>query len=170
MEPKISNSAPSLQDVEVKLTTLLDPDGAELRELHRQEVIAKYPAEAGLPLTAADLPVFMILKSKGSAIACGGLRPLRDDRNNMAELKRMYVVPEFRGRVNGIADFLMQQLELQAADKGWTVLRLETGVDMSRARKFYERHGYSEIPLYGHYTIDINSVQSVCYEKTFRNK
>lgn len=78
----------------------------------------------------------------------------------------MYVLPECRGKIQGIADLLMQQLELQATQRGFRILRLETGVDMTQARKYYEKHGYAEIPLFGHYIDDINSTQSVCYEKS----
>lgn len=77
----------------------------------------------------------------------------------------MYVLPEYRGRFKGIADLLIQQLEASAVKQGWNILRLETRGDMLQARRYYERHGFRQIPLFGHYIGDVNSEQSVCYEK-----
>ena len=166
METSNTATSSALHNIEVKSTSLRDPDAVDLIEHHRQEVIAKYPAEAGVPPTAETLNVFLILKVEGKPVACGGLRSLEDQHSGMAELKRMYVLPEYRGQANGIADLLVERLQSAAMKHGWITLRLETGVDMPQARRYYERHGFHEIPLFGHYIDDVNSSQSVCYEKS----
>ena len=160
----------NLDEIEVKLADWADKDGMELRARQRKEiVIADYRAEPGLPPSAEDVPVFLILKLGGQPIACGGLRPLLPTEGGSiheVEIKRMYVVPEYRGTSHGGADFLMGQLESQAMERGWTILKLETGADMDQAKRFYQRHGYKEVPLFGYYK---NAWNSVCYEKTLSN-
>ena len=160
----------NLDSIEVKLADWRDEDGMELRARQRKEiVIADYRTEPGLPPSAEDVPVFLILKLDSQPIACGGLRPLLPDEGDSTqevEIKRMYVVPEYRGRGQGIADFLMRQLESQALERGWTTLKLETGADMGQAKRFYQRHGYKEVPLFGHYK---DAWNSVCYQKTLSN-
>lgn len=163
MESKTADEKPNLQGMEVKITTWLDPDGMKLRACQREEILASYPGDPGLPPSADNVPVFIVLKMDGKPLACGGLRPISGERHPMAEIKRMYVLPECRGKSKGIADMLMQQLGLQAVHNGWRVLRLETGTDMAQARAFYRRHGYNEIPLFGGY---VESTWSVCYEKS----
>lgn len=69
----IPDGPASPPDVEVKVASLLDPDARELIERHRQEVIAKYGGEAGIPPTSHDLPVFLLLKIQGKSVACGAL-------------------------------------------------------------------------------------------------
>jgi GNAT superfamily N-acetyltransferase len=75
----------------------------------------------------------------------------------------MYVVPPARG--SGVATSLLRALEVQAAERGWTVLRLETGTEQPDARRFYERHGYRQIPAFGSY---VGEELSVCYERRLR--
>ena len=130
--------------IEVRLTDWLDEDGVALRARQRKEiVIADYRREPGLPPSAEDVLVFLVLRLDSIPIACGGLRPLfasEDGSTQEAEIKRMFVVPEFRGISNGVANFLMKQREFRAWERGWTTLKLETAKDMCQARNFYERH------------------------------
>lgn len=163
MESKKLDATPNLQGMEVKITTWVDPCGIELRARQREEILAIYPDDPGPPPSADNVPVFIVLKMDGIPVACGGLRPISGERHPMAEIKRMYVLPECRGKSKGIADMLLQQLELQAVQNGWRILRLETGTDMAQARAFYRKHGYNEIPLFGGY---VESTWSVCYEKS----
>ena len=44
----------------------------------------------------------------------------------------------------------MQDLERKAAEQSHGTVKLETAADMLQARKFYERHGYRQVPLFGH--------------------
>jgi GNAT superfamily N-acetyltransferase len=161
----------NLDRIEVKLADWTDKDGMELRgeTTKRGRYRRDYRAEPGLPPSAEDVPVFLILKLDDQPIACGGLRPLlpsEGDLTREVEIKRMYMVPEYRGKEHGIADFLMKQLESQALERGWNTLKLETAADMDQAKRFYQRHGFKEIPLFGHYK---DAWNSVCYEKTLTN-
>lgn len=124
-----------------------DPAGAALRARQRAELDARYGSadhEPGPPPSEEDIPVFVVAvdRATGEAIGCGGLRPLDE---SSAEIKRMYVAPHRRG--SGVATDLLQALEVAAVDRGWTLLRLETGTAQPEAQRFYQREGYREIPL-----------------------
>jgi putative acetyltransferase len=154
-----------LERIEINQVGWEDKDANELRARQQRELRATTTPEPGQIPSAKDVPVFIVLKLDDQPIACGGLRPLDPTEGNPVrevEVKRMYVVPEFRGKAHGVADLLMKQLELQALEHGWTTARIETGRNMEHAKKFYTRNGFKEIPLYGHY---VGVTTSVCYEK-----
>ncbi len=59
---------------------------------------------------------------------------------DFAELKRMWVVPEARGR--GISKAILADLEARTIGAGHSLLRLETGIDSHEALALYERKGF----------------------------
>lgn len=149
-----------MSTIEVRLTSLQDKHITDLSARQRDEILLTNP---DLGAFTADIPVFIILVKNGEAIACGGLRLVDEDEStSIAEIKRVYVVPEARGQANGISDFLLKQLELHAAERGWKTLRLQTSRNMFAANRFYERHGYGLIPNYGEY---VDSSSTASYEK-----
>lgn len=91
-------------------------------------------------------------------VGCGAIR-----RMNMVamEVKRMYTLPEFRGK--GIAQKILSELENWAFDLGFVKCVLETGKRQPEAIALYEKSGYKRIPNYGKYSGVENSV---CFEKT----
>jgi len=137
------------------------PDAVALRAAQEAEIAARYgvpDAEPGPAPTAADTAVFLLARdAAGAAVGCGGLRALG---NGAGEVKRMYVVPDRRR--TGVAGAVLAALEAEAARRGWTVLKLETGTEQPDAMAFYERHGYRRIPNFGPYA---GSALSVCYER-----
>ncbi|MEM7478975.1 MAG: GNAT family N-acetyltransferase [Planctomycetota bacterium] len=58
----------------------------------------------------------------GAPIACGAIRKLEE---SVGEIKRMFVLPEYRGR--GFSKLLLARIEHQAYEAGYRCLRLETG-------------------------------------------
>jgi putative acetyltransferase len=100
---------------------------------------------------------FVIGRIGGSPIACGAIRPLEED---VAELKRVFVKVDFRGR--GYSKAIVNELERQARVRGYRVMRLETGVRQPEAISLYESLDYRPIPNYGEYR---DSSLSVCFEK-----
>jgi GNAT superfamily N-acetyltransferase len=76
------------------------------------------------------------------------------------EIKRMYVVPSSRG--SGIADELLAAMEQAARDEGARRVIIHTGDRQRAALKFYDRHGYSPIPVYPPYE---DVTYSLCFEK-----
>jgi uncharacterized protein (DUF952 family)/GNAT superfamily N-acetyltransferase len=79
----------------------------------------------------------------GAPVACGGVKRLDDD---VAEVKRMYVVPDARGC--GHARRLLRGLEDAARRLGYSRVRLDTGPTQTHAKALYESAGYVEIPDY----------------------
>lgn len=76
-------------------------------------------------------------------VAGGGLRRLGD---GTAEIKRMYVRPEFRSR--GLAAQLLRRLEDAATVLGYVSTRLDTGPKQVTAQRLYRAAGYTEIAPY----------------------
>ena len=76
----------------------------------------------------------------GVAICCGGVKDLGD---GACEIKRMFVVPDARGR--GAAQELLVALEDAARDLGYERVRLDTGPRQPHAERMYRRAGYAEI-------------------------
>lgn len=76
------------------------------------------------------------------------------------EIKRMYVVPSRRG--SGIADELLAAMEGVARDEGASRVIIHTGDRQHAALKFYDRHGYTPIPVYPPYE---DVTYSLCFEK-----
>lgn len=137
-----------------------DPRGEALRAAQRAELAIRYESpdsEPGPAPGAHDIVLFLLALDDGTAIGCGGLRPID---GTYGEVKRMYVVPERRG--SGVSTAILHALEAAARDRGWTRLLLETGERQPDAIRFYEREGYQRIPNYGHY---LGSELSLCYAK-----
>jgi len=107
---------------------------------------------------APGLGTFVIARSDGAAVGCGALRLLDE---TTAELKRMYVEPEIRGR--GVGKAIVEHLETAAATMGARRLVLETGTYQAEAIALYRRSGFSAIDCFGAYA---SSPTSVCFEKT----
>ena len=136
-------------------------DSIALREAQRRELDERYGAdtEPGVKPTAADVPIFLVAydSSTGRPVGCGGLRQLDAES---AEIKRMFVVASARG--TGVSTRLLRGLEARAVERGWRILRLETGPEQPDAMRFYEREGYTRIPNFGYYA---ESEGSICYER-----
>lgn len=116
-----------------------------------------YPPEShhGIDLAALSRPnvVFAVARDgTGQAVACGAvvLEP------HYGELKRMYTRPACRGQ--GIAKALLAFLEAQAAARGVTAFKLETGFRQPEAIALYGRCGYAVGGPFGDYAEDPNSV------------
>jgi drug/metabolite transporter (DMT)-like permease/GNAT superfamily N-acetyltransferase len=125
---------------EATAAALLSAYAAEIDSLFDREpcrvdtVAAEYEAPHG---------TFLVAYEDGRAVACGGIRPLDD---GSAEVKRMYVIPEARGR--GIGARLLRRLEDEARRLGYRRLRLDTGARLTAAQALYRGAGYSEIADY----------------------
>jgi GNAT superfamily N-acetyltransferase len=78
--------------------------------------------------------------SDGRAMCCGGLKRLDADA---CEIKRMYVVPDARGR--GLGRELLEALENAARGLGFSVARLDTGPRQPGAERMYRQAGYQPI-------------------------
>ncbi|HVV76207.1 MAG TPA: GNAT family N-acetyltransferase [Mycobacteriales bacterium] len=79
-------------------------------------------------------------------VATGGLRQHAEGE---VELKRMYVVPEARGK--GLARVMLAALEERARGMGASRIVLETGDRQPEAVSLYETSGYERIEGFGFY-------------------
>jgi GNAT superfamily N-acetyltransferase len=100
---------------------------------------------------------------EGTALGCGALRALGDD---VAEVKRMYVVPAARGR--GVSKAVLAALEDAAREHGWTTLRLETGPLQPDAIGLYTSAGYRPIGAFGAYVGHPDAANSLFFERVVR--
>ncbi len=93
-----------------------------------------------------------------TAVGCGAFREYEP---YVAEIKRMYVREENRGR--GIAGRILAELETWAKELNFTECILETGVKQPEAIALYRKSGYEAKPSYGQY---LNVENSVCMRKS----
>jgi GNAT superfamily N-acetyltransferase len=135
--------------IEFHTCRLDEEPGARLLQAMRDEIAELYdglalddpampkagPAELGPPGGA-----FLVGFEDGVPVCCGGVKRLPD---GACEIKRMFVVPEARGR--GVARALLEELERRARVLGYAVARLDTGPRQPRAQRMYERAGYLPI-------------------------
>jgi GNAT superfamily N-acetyltransferase len=91
------------------------------------------------------------------AVGCGAIKRFNEDT---VEVKRMFVLPEMRGR--GIAAQILKELEIWAKELGFENTILETGIRQPEALRLYEKNNYRVIPNYGQY---IGVTTSVCFIK-----
>jgi GNAT superfamily N-acetyltransferase len=148
--------------VEVRAVGWDHPGGAALRDAQRAEVRDVYypeleDSEPGPHPTADDILVFYVAFDGDRAVGTGALRAIDDEHG---EVKRMYVDPDYRG--SGVSSLILTTLEDDARARGWNRLVLETGDTMLPAQRFYTRHGYTPIPLFGPYA---GSDLSLCFAK-----
>lgn len=108
----------------------------------------------------APRSVFIIVYVDGQPVGCGALKPFSPDTPNIAEVKRMFVEPNMRGR--GLSRQILAKLENVALENEYDRIRLETGRKQIEAIGLYESAGYHQIPCYGQYA---HRSLSVCFEK-----
>ena len=94
------------------------------------------------------------------AVGCGAFKEYEP---TVAEIKRMFVLPEKRGK--GIASTVLNALEIWAKENGFQHAVLETSNQLTNAISLYQKSGYEVIPNYGQY-IDVES--SVCMKKILK--
>ena len=91
-------------------------------------------------------------------IGCGAFRKYDEQK---AEIKRMFVQPDYRG--HGIGLNIVKELELWAQELNYTACVLETGKKQPEAIRLYKKAGYTIIKSYGQYK---NVENSVCMMKS----
>jgi GNAT superfamily N-acetyltransferase len=138
----LSDSRVDLREVE--------PDHADALRL-----VEAYFAELRLRLGSFKAPSLDELRAEGErgvtlvcydhaiAVGCGTLRRLDP---TTAEVKRMFVVPEARGR--GHARRILRAIEDEAASLGCTRVVLDTAAQLTEAARLYVREGYAEVERY----------------------
>ena len=72
---------------------------------------------------------------------------MRKIGDEVCEMKRLYMRPEFRG--HGVGNSLIERLLSEARMAGYSEIRLDTyPAKMGKAVSLYESHGFRQIPPY----------------------
>lgn len=120
-----------------------------------------YPSESrhgfSVSRLIADGVAFFVIREAGEPAGCGGIKLIGTE---YAEIKRMYVRPQYRGL--GLGRLMLDHLAAHARSHGVSLLRLETGIHQHAAIRLYEQAGFQRIPPFGPYRED---PVSLCYEK-----
>jgi GNAT superfamily N-acetyltransferase len=87
--------------------------------------------------------LFLLARHDDTLAGCAGLRLLTPQ---IAELKRLFVLPAHRGLGGGSR--LLAAAEQAARDLGAAMIRLDTRHDLIEARTLYANLGYAEVPAY----------------------
>lgn len=104
----------------------------------------------------------VVIYEDEQAIGCGAIKEFTP---HVAEVKRMFVAPQYRGK--GIALQVLAELEQWAQGLGYDSCILETGKKQPEAIRLYEKAGYHIIPNYGQYA---GVEMSLCMEKVLVRK
>ncbi len=86
---------------------------------------------------------FVLARLAGETVGCGAVKNLEP---GVAEIKRMWIHPDQRGR--GLGRRLLADLEDRARAMGHHTVRLDTSTHLPVASAFYRSAGYREIPPY----------------------
>ncbi len=84
-----------------------------------------------------------LLYLDGSLAGCVGMKPSDETH---AELKRLFVRPEFRG--NNLGERMVRRIMEDARKEGYAFLRLDTLPGLKSALKLYRRLGFYEVEPY----------------------
>ena len=144
-----------------------DPAGPEAAQLTAElsaELGARYDDDGGGAFVPADAAVprsaFVIARVEGRAVGCGAVVPHDPAQPHMAEIKRMFVKAEERGK--RVSTDILHKLEELAGSFGYTIVRLETGLLQPEAIHLYVKSGYTRIARYGRYA---QNPMSACFQK-----
>ncbi|MFC7403796.1 bifunctional helix-turn-helix transcriptional regulator/GNAT family N-acetyltransferase [Georgenia alba] len=110
------------------------------------ELAARFPT--GFDPETAPEPdaTYVVATSDGEPVAYGGIRPAPQAGTATAEIKRMWVDPEWRGA--GLGSRMLRHLEGLAAGQGYAHVVLDTNATLAEAIAMYERAGYRRIERY----------------------
>ena len=92
-----------------------------------------------------DRSLFLVLETaNGLVVGCGGIAPLRGSSPDTCELKKMYFLPEARGKGQGRK--IVSILETEARKRGFRYMYLETISAMKEANGLYKRLEFQSLP------------------------
>ena len=147
--------------IDIRQESPTSPAAKRLIKELDQDLLERYPLQLihGLRPEGAEDPelYFIVAYIDGRAAGCGALRPLEP---GVGEIKRMFVLPEFRSK--GIARAILTALEKRCIEIGNTSVRLETGSKQPEAIALYKSAGYAGIVNFGEF---IDNPMSLCFEK-----
>jgi GNAT superfamily N-acetyltransferase len=137
------------------------PDVERFVDALLREMAERYDDDSDtIERTDPDASWVLLLDDDGTPVGGGAVQRLSKAMpgapDDHGEIKRVYVVPEARGR--GLSRLLMDALVDLARDLGHTWLQLETGDVQPEAVGLYESSGWQRVPNYGQYADDPRSM------------
>jgi GNAT superfamily N-acetyltransferase len=142
--------------IHVQRISYTDPVATALMAAALADLAERYDGDGdSTPMSPAQFTppdgAFLVAWLDGRPVGCGGWRTWHGDPD-LAEIKRMYTIPESRGR--GVAQALLGALEESARLAGRKRIVLETGARQPEAIALYGKTGYARIADFGHYKDD----------------
>jgi putative acetyltransferase len=132
---------------------------AELLIKSTEHASSLYPAESNHLDSADELAQPNVYLAgaffRDRLVGMGAVKRLADD-GSYGEIKRLFVLPAYRG--NGLAKRIMNALEGYLSASGISIARLETGIYQPEALGLYTKLGYRVRDPFGTYQPDRLSV------------
>jgi len=139
-----------VSDLRIERAAYDGPAATALIAAVQAEYVVRYGGPDETPIDPGEFAEphgrFLIGCFDGDAVACGGVRVIEA---GVAEIKRMFVLPTYRGR--GLSRIMLAALEDAARDLDCLTIRLETGDRQPEAVALYASSGYERIEGYGFY-------------------
>ena len=138
------------------------PDVLLLLDEHLADMRATSPPESVHALEPGALVgpemTFLTAREGGVLLGCGALKDLGGGEG---EVKSMRTAAAARGK--GVASALLGRIIDEARRRGFSALRLETGIEdyFAPARAMYAKFGFEPCGPFANYTDDPNSVYLV---------
>ena len=106
---------------------------------------AIHDAEVDAMYAAYQKPghAYFVVEEGGRVLGGGGVAPLAGADGKTCELRKMYFLPEARGR--GMGEELLRRCLESARSLGYATCYLETLTGMDAAMKLYERMGFERL-------------------------
>ena len=146
-----------MRQVLIQVSDPASPAARELIERLDKYLTSLYPAESNHLLSVEDLKrpgvTFLTAVVDGEVAGCGAFV---NQGGDYAEIKRMFILPEFRGLKLGRR--VLEEIENLARASGLELARLETGVRQAEALHLYARAGYQRRGPFGDYPEDPLSI------------
>lgn len=120
--------------------------GYEFEGVNFEQEMADLPG----PYNPANGGRLLMATYEGEAAGCVGLKKLDA---STAEVKRLYVPPQYRG--NGIGKTLVTEAIRQAAELGYKTLVADTDLNMRIAMLIFDEHGFRQIGESGRFELGI---------------
>ena len=120
------------------------PSFKEYFKNYEQEIANHLPGRFGPPKGC-----LLLAKNKRKPAGCVGLMDLG---NNICEMRRLFVRPQYRGF--GIGRALAEAIVEQGRNMDYSSMRLNTNRRMPEAKKLYLSLGFTEIEPYENFEVD----------------
>jgi len=159
-------------------STLASPTTQMLFSELDAELVLRYPGHGAMHFEFSESDVaggfILVAHTPDTPSGCIALRPLTDlyptyfpAALRVGEIKRFFTRSSARG--TGVGKALLLEAQRRAAEMGFDLLVVETGVKQVEVLGLYERLGWKRRALYGDYDVEAASVEeggvSMCFEK-----